>query len=75
MPLWTTALVAYVAVALPSALVLLRAFAAGAAHDEASAAFASSVRGVRELAEIAGDEVSGLLADVDRVVADPLEAA
>src|SRR5438876_1370 len=33
------------------------------------------VRGVRELAELAGDEVGGLLTDVDRVVADPLETA
>ena len=32
-------------------------------------------RGVRELAELAGDEIRGLLADVDGVVADPLEAA
>jgi hypothetical protein len=31
--------------------------------------------GVRELAELAGDEVGRLLADVDGVVADPLEAA
>src|SRR5438876_12456847 len=30
---------------------------------------------VRELAELAGHEVSGLLAYVDRVVADPLQAA
>ena len=33
------------------------------------------VRRVGELAELAGDEVRGLLADVDGVVADPLEAA
>ena len=33
------------------------------------------MRGVRELAELARDEVRRLLADVDRVVADPLEAA
>ena len=33
------------------------------------------VRGVRELTELARDEVRGLLADVDCVVADPLEAA
>src|SRR6266511_6057738 len=33
------------------------------------------VRRVRELAELAGDEVGGLLADVDGVVADPLETA
>ena len=33
------------------------------------------MRGVRELAELASDEERGLLADVDRVVADPLEAA
>ena len=33
-----------------------------------------AARRVRELAELAGDEVGGLLADVDRVVADPLEA-
>ena len=33
------------------------------------------VRGVGELAELAGDEVCGLLADVDGVVTDPLEAA
>ncbi len=32
-------------------------------------------RGVGELAELAGDEVRGLLADVDGVVADPLETA
>src|SRR6476659_11185893 len=31
------------------------------------------VRGVAELAELAGDEVRDLLADVDRVVADPLD--
>ncbi len=30
---------------------------------------------VGELAELAGDEIGGLLADVDGVVADPLEAA
>ena len=35
----------------------------------------TSPRRVGELAELAGDEVRGLLADVDRVVADPLEAA
>jgi RimK family alpha-L-glutamate ligase len=33
------------------------------------------VRGVGELAELAGDEIGGLLADVDGVVSDPLEAA
>jgi uncharacterized membrane protein YbhN (UPF0104 family) len=33
------------------------------------------VRGVRELAELARDEVRRLLADVHRVVADPLDAA
>ena len=33
------------------------------------------VRGVGELAELAGDEVCGLLTDVDGVVSDPLEAA
>src|SRR5436189_1457096 len=31
------------------------------------------MRSVRELAELARDEVGGLLADVDRVIADPLE--
>ena len=35
---------------------------------------ALGVRRVGELTELAGDEVRGLLADVDRVVADPLEA-
>ena len=35
----------------------------------------SGCGGVRELAELAGDEVGRLLADVDRVVADPLQAA
>ena len=39
------------------------------------APYEKSVRGVGELAELAGDEVRGLLADVDGVVADPLEAA
>ena len=33
------------------------------------------VRRVGELAELAGDEIGGLLADVDGVVSDPLEAA
>ena len=33
------------------------------------------MRRVRELAELPRDEVRGLLADVDGVVADPLEAA
>ena len=33
------------------------------------------MRGVRELAELAGDEVRGLLADVDGVISDPLQAA
>ena len=33
------------------------------------------MRSVSELAELAGDEVRGLLADVDGMVADPLEAA
>jgi arsenate reductase (thioredoxin) len=33
------------------------------------------VRGVRELAELAADEEGRLLPDVDRVIADPLEAA
>src|SRR6201987_6353007 len=33
------------------------------------------VRGVGELAEQAGDDERDLLADVDRVVADPLQAA
>ena len=33
------------------------------------------MRGVAELAELAGDQVRDLLADVDRVVADPLDAA
>ena len=33
------------------------------------------VRGVLELAEQAGDHEGGLLADVHRVVADPLDAA
>src|SRR6185312_2649665 len=36
---------------------------------------AGSMRRVRELVELAGDEVLGLLADVDGVVADPLDAA
>jgi hypothetical protein len=75
MPLWLTAVAVYVAIVLPTALVMLGALKAGRAHDRTSATFASSVRGVRELAELAGDEVGGLLADVDRVVADPLEAA
>jgi hypothetical protein len=33
------------------------------------------MRGVAELAELAGDEIDDLLADVDGVVADPLDAA
>ena len=33
------------------------------------------MRGIRELAELRGQQVRHLLADVDRVVADPLEAA
>ena len=33
------------------------------------------MRGVLELAEQAGDDEGGLLADVDRIVADPLDAA
>ena len=33
------------------------------------------MRGVRELAELARDEVGGLLADVDGVIPDPFEAA
>ena len=33
------------------------------------------MRGVGELAELGGYEERGLLADVDGVVADPLEAA
>ena len=33
------------------------------------------MRGVRELPQLAGDQIGGLLADVDRVVADPLETA
>ena len=33
------------------------------------------MRGVGELVELAGDEVLDLLADVDGVVADPLDAA
>ena len=41
----------------------------------ATAERARVVRGVGELAELAGREEGGLLADVDRVVADPLEAA
>ncbi len=36
---------------------------------------AVGMRRVGELAKLAGDEVGGLLADVDGVVADPLEAA
>src|SRR2546421_3617652 len=32
------------------------------------------MRGVRELTELAGHEIRGLLADVDGVVADPLQA-
>ncbi len=35
----------------------------------------NGMRRVRELAELAGDEVGDLLADVDRVVADALDAA
>ena len=42
-------------------------------RGEASQLF--GMGGVRELAELAGDEVRRLLADVDGVVADPLEAA
>ena len=41
---------------------------------EALARAEPGVRSVRELAELAGDEVGDLLADVDGVVADPLEA-
>src|SRR5215203_1616379 len=47
----------------------------GSAFADPGSCAGKSVRGVRELAELARDEVGGLLADVDGVVADPLEAA
>ena len=48
---------------------------AARASREASAPRRLGMGRVGELAELAGDEVGGLLADVDGVVADPLEAA